>query len=335
MRRVLPVLLLTAIAGTAVAPGPAQAAPARAKLSLDLQKVGFVDRAVAFAGRAFRVRGTVTPFVAGQRVRVRLYRGKELASVKTKRVLPAGDGSTGVFVAAFRTTVRGRYRMGVTHARTPELAFLHATSDPISVIAPSAAPGQTGFSVEVMQRLLRDLGYVPGARGVYDDRTARAVLAFRKVSGLARTTTASHVVLRRMITGGGRFQVRFPQHGRHVEADLTHQVIALIDDGKVQRIYPTSSGKASTPTILGSYRVYRKSPGTNAKGMVHSSYFIRGYAIHGFASVPTYPASHGCLRVPVPDALSIFGWIQMGDYVDTYYRSGVHRSGKPGADVGP
>ena len=36
--------------------------------------------------------------------------------------------------------------------------------------------------------------------------------------------------------------------------------------------------------------------------MVDSNYFIRGYAIHGYAEVPTYAASHGCLRVPIPDA---------------------------------
>ena len=64
-----------------------------------------------------------------------------------------------------------------------------------------------------------------------------------------------------------------------------------------------SSGKPSTPTVLGRFRVYRKTPGTNAKGMVDSTYFIRGYAIHGYASVPTYNASHGCMRVPIPDAL--------------------------------
>ncbi len=52
--------------------------------------------------------------------------------------------------------------------------------------------------------------------------------------------------------------------------------------------------------------------------MFDSSYFIRGYAIHGYASVPTYNASHGCLRVPIPDAASIFRWIRYGTPVDTY-----------------
>jgi lipoprotein-anchoring transpeptidase ErfK/SrfK len=79
-----------------------------------------------------------------------------------------------------------------------------------------------------------------------------------------------------------------------------------------------SSGKPSTPTILGSFRFYSKTPGTNAKGMVFANYFIRGYAIHGYADVPPYAASHGCLRVPVPDAVPIFRWVRLGDRVDVY-----------------
>ena len=66
--------------------------------------------------------------------------------------------------------------------------------------------------------------------------------------------------------------------------------------------------------------MYRKDFGINSEGMVDSNYFITGYAIHGYADVPTYPASHGCLRVPVPEALSIYSWLQLGTPVDVYYR---------------
>ena len=38
--------------------------------------------------------------------------------------------------------------------------------------------------------------------------------------------------------------------------------------------------------------------------MLHPNYFIGGYAIHGYP-VPNYPASHGCIRVPIPNALQI------------------------------
>jgi hypothetical protein len=170
----------------------------------------------------------------------------------------------------------------------------------------------------MLQRELKALGYVTGRPGSYDARTSRAVLAFRKVTGMARTSDASTDVLRRLAHGAGRFTVRFPQQGKHVEADLSLQVLALIRGTTVERIYPISSGKPSTPTILGSYRVYSKTPGTNDKGMVFTSYFHGGYGIHGYADVPTFAASHGCLRAPVPDAVSIFQWISYGDYVDVY-----------------
>jgi lipoprotein-anchoring transpeptidase ErfK/SrfK len=52
--------------------------------------------------------------------------------------------------------------------------------------------------------------------------------------------------------------------------------------------------------------------------MVDSSYFIRGYAIHGYVSVPAFNASHGCLRVPIPDARSIYNWLRTGDVVWVY-----------------
>jgi lipoprotein-anchoring transpeptidase ErfK/SrfK len=147
---------------------------------------------------------------------------------------------------------------------------------------------------------------------------AAAVMAFRKVTGLPRTFAASTDVLRRVARGGGAFRVRYPRHGRHVETDLSLQVLAPIRGRRVERIYPISSGKPSTPTVLGTFRVYSKPPGTNEKGMVFTSYFHGGYGIHGYADVPAFAASHGCLRVPVPEAVPIYGWLQFGDIVDVY-----------------
>ena len=120
-------------------------------------------------------------------------------------------------------------------------------------------------------------------------------------------------------TAGAPFKVRYPGDGKHAEGNLSNQLLALIDRGKVQTIYPISSGKPSTPTILGRFRVYRKQPGYLPDGMYYSAFFIGGYAIHGYNPAPDYPASHGCMRVPILDAISIFNWIGMGDGVDTYY----------------
>jgi lipoprotein-anchoring transpeptidase ErfK/SrfK len=95
-------------------------------------------------------------------------------------------------------------------------------------------------------------------------------------------------------------------------------VVVLAQGGKPWRTYHASSGKPSTPTVFGSFRFYSKTPGTNAKGMVDSNYFIRGYAIHGYPEVPTYAASHGCIRVPIPNAAAIFAWIRIGDPIFVY-----------------
>jgi lipoprotein-anchoring transpeptidase ErfK/SrfK len=188
----------------------------------------------------------------------------------------------------------------------------------VAVIPDHVVSGSQGESVRILQRALKALGYVPGRRGTYDARTGRAVLAFRKVSGLPRTTVADRTLMRRIANGGGRFKIRYPQHGKHVEADLSLQVIALIRNGSVQRIYPTSSGKPSTPTVLGHYRFYSKTPGFNSEQMYFSNYFIGGYAIHGYFDVPVYNASHGCLRVPNSDARAIYDWVRIGDRIDVY-----------------
>jgi lipoprotein-anchoring transpeptidase ErfK/SrfK len=40
--------------------------------------------------------------------------------------------------------------------------------------------------------------------------------------------------------------------------------------------------------------------------------------VHGYIDVPPYAASHGCIRVPIPNAASIFSWIQLGQTIFVY-----------------
>ena len=122
-----------------------------------------------------------------------------------------------------------------------------------------------------------------------------------------------------LLDGFGEFKVRFPSHGRHAEGNLSLQLLALTDGSNVERIYPISSGKPSTPTVLGDFHVYSKVPGYLPDGMYFSNFFIGGYAIHGYNPAPDYPASHGCMRVPIVDATSIYGWLEIGNWVDVYY----------------
>jgi hypothetical protein len=304
---------------TAPAPTVPTGQPAVGRFTLTAERVGSEHAVVA--GQRFRVRGVVEPYVAGQKATVRFYRGSHKLLAREVTLLRSSTGKSGYFVVGFSTKHAGRVTIKATHLATPQLGTTVATPEKVEILPTHIRAGQRGASVRLLQRALSRLGYVVGRRGLYDARTARAVHAFRKMTGLARTFTADASVFRKLAAGAGRFKVRYPEHGRHVEGDLSHQVLALIgSSGKVERLYPLSSGKPSTPTVLGHFRVYLKTPGTNSEGMVDSNYFIRGYAIHGYAEVPSYPASHGCLRVPVPDAASIYRWVRIGTPVDVYYR---------------
>jgi len=320
---------------TPTPPPPPAPPPAKARVTLAMERVGHVADPVVLAGHGFRLVGTVTPYVAGQRFHVRYFRGSRIVHAATVPVEAALGGKVGRFRLSFRPKARGRLRIGVTHAATPQMAYAHARTPTVEVIGSHASYGSHGRTVLIMQRLLRASGYVPGHPGVYDARTARAVLAFRKMSNLPRTTTATYRVMHRIVNGGGQFEVRFPHQGRHAEGDLTHQVLALVNGAKVERLYAISSGKPSTPTVLGTYRIYQRTPGLLPDGMYYSSFFTGGYAIHGYDPSPTYPASHGCLRTPMADAHAIYDWLSSGDYVDTYYRSGHHRHPRPSPTAGP
>jgi hypothetical protein len=305
-----------ALAQVPAAPAPAPA-PVQTQMTLQLERVGGT-RSTILAGSRVRVRGAVGAFVPNETVTVRVSSSGRKVFVRRVSIQLGADGTSGAFLLSYRATRVGRLVVRAVHDPTPALGELVAVGRSVDVLPRRVAPASARAAVRALQRRLRRLGYVVGAPGAYDARTARAVLAFRKVTGMRRTFAASSPVMRAIAHGAGSFRIRRPAHGRHVEADLSRQVIALISGGRVERIYPISSGAPSTPTIRGSFRVYSKTPGTNAKGMVDSAYFIGGYATHGYASVPPFPASHGCLRVPIADALSLFRWIQIGTRVDVY-----------------
>ena len=125
-------------------------------------------------------------------------------------------------------------------------------------------------------------------------------------------------LFRKLERGGGGFKVRYPRAGRHVEFDWSRQVLVLADGARPVRIVHASSGKSSTPTVFGTYHFYSKTPGFNSKGMYYSNYFVGGYAIHGYPSVPAFAASHGCIRIPIASAISVFRWIKLGDRISIY-----------------
>ena len=305
----------------ATAPVVAGPPPVSGKMRLTLARVAG-EPPFALVGKRVTVAGVVWPYVGGQTVKASIYlRGRKVA-VKVLKPVADGTGASR-FHLSFRSTTAGPLDIRVAHYASPQQAAFSARAPEVRFVTPNLGPGASGQSVRLLQSELDALHYVVPLSGVFDEGTGRALVAFRKMTGLARIPYAGTEVFSRLAHGGGVFHVRYRGDGRHVEGDLTRQVLAEIEPGgHVHALYTMSSGKPSTPTVIGRFSVYMKSPGVNSEGMVDSNYFIRGYAIHGYPEVPTYAASHGCLRVPIPDAPAIFAWVHEGTPVDVYNEGG-------------
>lgn len=263
------------------------------------------------------VRGSVAADLGDQIVSVVIKRSRR--KIKTDRVRLTTRGGKSSFEFKYRPKKKGKYIFTVDLTDAQKQIVSAGNGMAVTAVRTNIKRGNKGVAVRVFQAKLAALNYVVPRNGKFNEATARAFMAYRKTNFMSRNFTAGSAVAKKLAAGKGGFKLRHPKAGRHIEVSIKRQVMALADNGKVQRVYHVSTGAPSTPTIRGTYNVYRKDWGTNAKGMVHSAYFIRGYAIHGFASVPNYNASHGCVRVPVPNAASIFNWINMGTRIDTYY----------------
>jgi hypothetical protein len=153
----------------------------------------------------------------------------------------------------------------------------------------------------IQRRLAERHLYLPQT-GVFDEGTRLALDAYHRLMGWGTSQSLDAGTVTALLNGAGRFPVRYPGDGRHAEANLSKQLLALVDRGHVVWIFPISSSKASTPTILGRFNVYLKTPRYLPDGMYYSSFFSGGYAVHGYDPAPDFPDSHGpCgFRSPTP-----------------------------------
>ena len=176
------------------------------------------------------------------------------------------------------------------------------------------ASGDTGHDVRVFQQDLVDRGYLAQdeVNGTYDYATEQAVMAIEGYNDLnqggVRDGIASPTV-RALAAGGDR---PTPEHGgpAHVEVSLGQQVLMMVrKGGLVARAIHISSG-ASGKTPAGNFNVYSKATMSWSKPfktwLPFASYFSGGYALHEYPEVPGYPASHGCVRMPEPEAARVY-----------------------------
>lgn len=162
---------------------------------------------------------------------------------------------------------------------------------------PAARGMPAPANVRRYQQQLLDLGYwLPSVNGVVDRDTTHAVIAFQKVASLPRSgllDDATKHAIGKKIRPAAQSEIK----QRIIEVDVQRQIVKVIKDGKVLWILDASTGKPSTPTRRGFSKIYREYDGLRASGMYRPKYFFRTAAIHGYATVPNYAASHGCVRV--------------------------------------
>jgi hypothetical protein len=306
-----PAALAPAAAESAAAAKP-KSKPHRPKRAKVRIRIHHVQGGHALIMTKVPVTGTLHPWVRRQHVRVTFYlNGHKLFSKKVR--VHRGPGRHGVFRTYIRLRQGGRYAVSARHAPNKALGGDRTDRKRWKITYPLISSGECSRAVRGFRLALNKLGYVPGGGRCFKGKMSRAVLAMRKVNNMSRNSHAGPRLVKLAFEGKGGYHVRHPGAGEHLEAPLSKQVLVFANDADVTAIYPISSGKPSTPTIQGHFNFYLSQPGYNAEGMYYSRYFIRGYAVHGYHSVPNYPASHGCLRTFISDQPEIYSRIFIGE----------------------
>ncbi|MEU6710775.1 L,D-transpeptidase family protein [Nonomuraea sp. NPDC046802] len=208
------------------------------------------------------------------------------------------------------------------------------TADPVVAPRKTLKLGTKGKSVQWVQRRLTELGYRPGkADGRYGGTTLTAVWAFQKVNGIKPSSTIARRTWDALENPQAPKVLVKNGKATRAEVDLTKQIMVLYVDGEAELITHVSSGSnvpycematwqgkrqrfcgsASTPT--GNYKTTWRASGWHKSylGQLYNPIFFNGgIAFHGALSVPLYPASHGCVRMPMNVAQVLPGMLGKG-----------------------
>lgn len=203
---------------------------------------------------------------------------------------------------------------------------------PATALSSTQARGLPPSSMLEIEKLLSGLGYwITKVDGKPDASTQHAIMAFQKVEGRKRTGKMSPADIE-ALRAAKTPEPRYPEdHTAHIEVDLTRQVLFYVDEsGAVTRILPISSGNEKKFFDQGQWKVAHTPTGKYVFGskingvkkstlglLYYPSYFAGGLAIHGSNSIPAFPASHGCVRVPRFADQALFKMIKlwMGVYL--------------------
>jgi lipoprotein-anchoring transpeptidase ErfK/SrfK len=258
--------------------------------------------ATAFVGAPIVVHAT--PRTAG-RVKVMVFRlGRPVAELQApigRRVVAPTD-ATGLFA------LRAQLGPSVARAR-------------VTAGARTLAVGSAGPDVVALRARLTVLHvHVPSPSTTFGSELYDSVIAFQKARGLARTGTVDDPTWR-ALSQNVVPTPRYRGKGLHIEVSKSRQILMIVRNGETIWYVPVSSG-AGGITPVGRYRILWKALATTTwlgpAILYRTMTFHTHYAIHGFPSVPAYPASHGCVRVPIWLADWLYQQSPVGESVDVY-----------------
>ncbi len=266
-------------------------------------------RSVSVKNRIATVNVTA-PFLASSNASSMLARLSELVATLT-----GVQGATKVQLLVNGATTAGMFP-GVSTGKPITLRFLETPNVPVPKPPQEKLPPPDPV-VRAAQQHLIALGYLlPGdGDGQFGPATQNSIVAFQKWERLNRTGLLDPQTKSRLATATHPSPITHGGPGKRAEILLDRQVTLLIDNNKVVRTIAISSGKRSTPTPPGRYRVYAKIKRWWSvpfrEWLPYALPFVGGIAFHEFGDVPTFPASHGCVR----QSASVAPWTYRFAYV--------------------
>ena len=276
----------------------------RPVLDVNLGSVRLFDRAGAW--------GHIAPANVPGRVTLRLRRWGRVYKKHSVKVNDAGW-----FKTKFAIKKPGGFKVSASYRDGDHLPA-SANSRTLETPLPNLSSGSNSIYVKLLERRLKQLHYkVPTPNQKYDFRTSDNIIAFNKVQGRSRVSYVNDSTWRALASPKIP-KPRFSWPKYHIEVDQTKQVLYRVKNNKVISIMHVSTG-AGSATRDGTFNFDSKLAGYSRKRLYYPSFFDGARAIHGWPEVPTYNASHGCVRVPMWQATWIFSKVEIGDLIRIYH----------------
>lgn len=137
-----------------------------------------------------------------------------------------------------------------------------------------------------------------------------------------------------MATAEALAQDNVARPARRIVISITDRKLAVMESGRVVKIFPTAVGAPASPSPVGIYKIVTSIPDptwyykgkvvgpgkSNPLGTRWLGLSISGYGIHGTNNPSSIGqnASHGCVRMRNHDVEELFGLVGVGDQVELY-----------------